>query len=396
MAPALRYFFWLGMTVLTLVVATTAICVVADPYRFFDAPTTGWTALKPRAYQQSDLAKTYMLARTRPATILLGNSRVEVGLDPQSPEWPAYLRPVFNAALAGHDLFSALLFLQDDLALKTPKLAVVGLDFQDFIQAGKGAAAPPVGAAELRMMVDRNGRPNPLRHRQVLADALSSTLTIDALTDSLITLAQQNSSTGTTLTDRGFNPLHEYIAAVRQHGARSLFEQKEADYEKQYRTFKPADFAKPLENPEFHYLVAIIRACASHRVRLILFTYPYHSAYFALLHRAGLWRSFEAWKRALNEVVGQTTARTGGDVRLFDFAQESAFSNEPVPPANDRTSQLRWYWEAGHFKSALGEKIIARILQQGTSPLSFGHEMKLTANGVPPASAMRQVAEHAR
>lgn len=226
------------------------------------------------------------------------------------------------------------------------------------------------------MRADRNGVANPRRDLQIWSDAVASTLTIDALTDSLMTLAQQNASTGATMTAAGFNPLREYLAIVRREGAHSLFAQKQAMYESQYRSFRPSDFRKPQDNPEFRYLISIVKACAAHHVRLIVFTYPYHAQYFELLRSAGLWQSFEAWKDALVRTLARTAANTGGDVRLFDFAQVNRISSEPIPETGDMHTQMRWYWEAGHFKSALGDKLIARMMgkQNGLGALLLGSD----------------------
>jgi hypothetical protein len=355
----------LAVTIITLSVAAVVLTVLVDPYRFFGtAPVAGWTSLKPRASQQSDLAKTYMLARARPTTLLLGNSRVEVGLDPGSSGWPAGLRPVFNAALAGHGLFSALLFLQDDLALKPPKLVVLGVDFQDFIQSGNDSSEPLENAAERRMLADRSGTTNGTREIQVWADAITSTLSINAVTDSVTTLLLQNPSRDPTLTPDGFNPLHDYDYIVRHEGAYNLFAQKLDAYEAQYRVFHPSDFRDRGKNPQFRYLMAIARACAKHRIRLIILTYPYHARYFAMLHALNLWPSFVSWKRALNRSVDDMKAEPGSEVRLFDFAQESAVSREPVPPPGDRRTQMRWYWEAGHYKSELGDRLVTRMMER--------------------------------
>ena len=286
---ALRYLLAAGLTILVFGIVSAVLAVCVDPYRMFGTRgIEGWTALKPRAYQQSDLAKTYMLQRARPRTLLLGNSRVEVGLDPQSAAWPARLKPVFNAAEAGHDLFTALLFLQQDIALKPPTLVVLGVDFQDFIASGDDPADPPVGPNEMRMLVARNGTPNRASAFAYWQDAHISTLTIDAISDSILSLASQNRSSGVTMTADGFNPLHEYRAAVRSEGAYSLFAQKQAAYLAQYSGFHASDFRIPQQNPQFRYLARILLAAAAHKCNLVIFIYPYHVRYLEMLHQLGL------------------------------------------------------------------------------------------------------------
>ena len=73
-----------------LAVITFVFTIFADPYRMFGTPTIrGLTELKPRAFEKLSIAKTYQLERIAPKTLLLGNSRTEIGLDPMSGQFPA-------------------------------------------------------------------------------------------------------------------------------------------------------------------------------------------------------------------------------------------------------------------------------------------------------------------
>src|SRR5438046_123959 len=122
---------WAGVTAFALMALAAAAAIVVNPYwNHGTAPITGWTALKPRAYQEALIAKTAQLDRIAPKTLLLGNSRVEIGLDPESRNWPAGAGPVFNAAQAGRSLFTSQLMLREAISVSAPKLAVVGIDFQ--------------------------------------------------------------------------------------------------------------------------------------------------------------------------------------------------------------------------------------------------------------------------
>jgi len=117
----LTYFGWIAGTMALLAISVVFLTVATDPYRTFGTPAiTGWTALKPRAYQQIGMAKLYQLDRIAPQTLILGNSRAEIGLDPASPLWPVALRPAFNAAVAGGSAYTSLLKLREDLAVRPP------------------------------------------------------------------------------------------------------------------------------------------------------------------------------------------------------------------------------------------------------------------------------------
>src|SRR6185437_9824842 len=267
-----RYLIWGGTTVVVLALAVVALTVFVDPYRTFGTPTLrGWTELKPRIYQQAGLAKTYQLDRVAPRTVLLGNSRVEIGFDPASALWPTNAQPVFNAAEAGKDLFTALIMLQEAIAVGHLKTAVLGVDFQDFLQRSYNgnSGLRPSGPDELRLLVDRSGRPNHARFLQVWRDWVTSTLTIDAVTDSLETLLDQSSYASTTMTPSGFNPLHEYRLYAARDGYYALFAHSANMYAEQYSRYALPNFSDPSTIANARYLREILDLANTHRIREI-------------------------------------------------------------------------------------------------------------------------------
>src|SRR6266566_87348 len=125
----------LAATTCGLALITIVLAIWVDPYRMYGTPVMqGWTEFRPKIYQQSGIAKTYQLDRVAPTTLLLGNSRVEIGFDPESRQWPAGARPVFNAAQAGKGLTTVLAMLREAIAVHAPKTVVLGLDILDFLQ----------------------------------------------------------------------------------------------------------------------------------------------------------------------------------------------------------------------------------------------------------------------
>lgn len=374
-----RYILWVAGTIVVLTALSILLDVLVDPYRVFGTPVVaGWTRLKPQIYEHTGVAKTYQLEKVSPRTVLLGNSRVEVGFDPTSLEWPADARPVFNAGEAGQDLFTALYMMREAIATGRLKTALVSIDFLDFLQTQyyDNFTLPPVGAAERRLLVDREGRPNGARTLQMWRDRLAATLTIDAVTDSVETIFDQNPRTATTMTQLGFNPLNEYRLFVERSGYYELFAQKNETYTREYRRFKPPDFAHPLHIMNYHYLLMLLQLAKAHDVNLILFTPPYHAEYLEMLRKVGLWPSFEAWQRMLAGAV-ETAQRDSVRVALFDFSVYDRFTTEPVPPPNDLKSRMRWYWESAHYKSALGDEMLKAFFHDGGD---FGY--KLTAENV--------------
>ena len=371
-APA--YLLTMAGTIAVLAIATIAFTIAVDPYRMFGTPTVrGLTELKPRAAEQMSIAKTYQLERVAPKTLLLGNSRTEIGLDPTSRQFPPEQRAVFNAAYAGRDVCTSLLMLRDAIAVRVPENIILAVEFQDILSvpsALSGPAAKPSsqpGEAERRLLVDDSGHRNPAREWQVWKDRFAATLTIDALLDSVTTLLNQNPARSATMTPLGFNPLHEYRDFVARSGYHTLFAAKMADYRRQYAAFAKPDFAHP--SPTMARMdacfLALARLAIEHRIPLTLYIHPYHADFLDMLDHFGFWTSFEDWKRHLvAQVAGLRSDET--EIRIIDFSGYNEFTTEPVPAAGDTTSEMRWYWEPGHYKSALGEHILERIIHGRT------------------------------
>ncbi len=360
---ALRFLLWMGGTVVGLCCLVIVLTIVVDPYRLYDTPTiAGWTVQKPRLDEHQFASKLGQIERLHPNTLLLGNSRVEVGIDPESAQWRAADQPVYNAALAGQGLGPAADLLRDAFAVHPPRLVVVGLDILDFLERPDAPPLPPtvIGPDERRLLVDRAGKPNPARPLQRLRDYFTATITLDAVIDSLATVFDQDPETATTITPLGFDPQHEYRVFAARQGYYALFQQKNDIYWSQYRHHPAADFVEPFRYASFRQLEEIISLCRVHKTKLILFIHPYHADYLDLLQGVGLWPTFENWKRALVRVAEPEIRNA--DLLLFDFSGYNIFSTERVPPPGDRHTVMRWYWEAGHYKAALGDEMLARML----------------------------------
>ena len=255
----LSFFAWFGGTVVGLACLAVVLGVAVDPYRMYGtAAVPGWTALKPRIYNQAGIAKTYQLERVGPRTLLLGNSRVEIGLDPESSRWPAGAHPVFNAALAGTNLHTSLDMLRDAFAAHPLQTVFLGLDFLDFLQMPDSLPSRPqsIGPDELRLLVDSDGKPNPGRPLQVWRDRIAATLTIDAILDDLATLVDQDRVTSETMTPLGFNPLNEYRLFAARQGYYALFAQKNDIYKVSIGTIRRPTSPSPRVLPAFDICTA--------------------------------------------------------------------------------------------------------------------------------------------
>jgi hypothetical protein len=121
-----------------------SLVVLVDPYYAFGSPNfPGINVVRPLYEDHVLVAKPYQVRRTRPDAIILGSSRVEVGLDPRHPGWAG--KNVFNFGLPSATSYEVMLAFLHAQATQPLKQAVVGLDFfayniffprnQDYLEA---------------------------------------------------------------------------------------------------------------------------------------------------------------------------------------------------------------------------------------------------------------------
>jgi hypothetical protein len=85
-----------------------------------------------------------------------------------------------------------------------------------------------------------------------------------------------------------------------------------------------------------------------------------------MMEFAGLSDAFSNWKAQLIDLVEQARTRNPGlVVGLWDFSGFAGPRCEPIPKAGDRTTVTQWYWEGGHLKRSLGERMLATMLSSG-------------------------------
>ena len=347
--PFRLYSALFGAVVTSLVTMAFLFNALIDPYGMNGlVEVEGVNTVKPRSYTHGRMAKRARAERVvGPRTALLGNSRVDVGFDPLSDLWPERLQPIVNLGIPGDGmdgLLESYAFATRELGVRT---VVIGLDFFDFL-----SDAPATGIA----------LPDPDRFgRATFGNRAAAYLSLTALKDSGRTLLAQGDPYAPTMTSRGFNPMHHYtpIVALEGHAALAAqkIEQNAANYLSRPHTLFAADGspAAPLVK-----LKLLLDDAQANGVELVLFTYPYHVQLLDMVRQAGLWPVLQGWKRVL-AAHGDRWRSTGRELPIWDFATYSPWTTEPVPAPGDRQATMRWYWEPGHFKSALGEIVIGHM-----------------------------------
>lgn len=367
-----RYLRLWGLAVLALLLGAMSFNYWVDPYGLYRPRQAGdW---KPHAATQGELVKPYLVLRHLPRTLILGNSRAEVGFDPADVAWPDAYRPVFNLALPGTGTRVARRLFEHVLAGHPPAALVLGVDFMDFLVSPDAQGGDP--QMTRRLLVAPGGQPNPRRWLQMLHDGASTLASLDALIHSLDTLRLQARTGVADLTADGFNPMRDYEEIARREGYFALFRQRDVENIRAYRK-RPKNLYSlgSRSSPPFEDVSAILDAARAHRIPVQVVIYPYHAHLLEILRITGFWDLFEEWKRELVRRIDQGDPQ--GAV-LWDFSGYHRYALEAVPAAHDRSTAVHWYWEAGHFKKELGHLILERIL--GGKDEDFG--VRLTRENV--------------
>ncbi len=340
----------------TLLLALVAgLSVIVDPYDYWGTPpVSGVNVWRPASGKHLAVVKQRQYARADFTAIVAGNSRVGVGLDPADAAWPASVRPVYNLGLPGQGPDGVV-----DAAIRAaerhkPRAIYLGVDFIDFRIAPDQWASGP-----------RPKAPATAAWRETLA----VTLSLDALSDTILSLAGQHRSNGPHIRPDGFNNLAEYNDLVAQDGHFILFEQRNRENVARYVTGpKAVAYPGPGRHGAWDALARLAAYAKAHDIALVLFTYPYHAELRLSLDVAGLAPAYADWVRRLADFGARHA------VPVYYFSGLTPQTQETVPPRGDRETRLRYYWEAGHFKAALGSLMIADMA--GLAPPRLGQRLQ--------------------
>lgn len=365
-----NYYSYLRAFALSAAVASGvggAINFLIDPYDLFGATTyENLNTLKPASTERVRVVKPYQADRVNATTVIGGNSRPEMGLDPESNCWMNSEKPVFNAAVPGATLRLQTLFAMH-AARPSTKLMLHGLDFSDFVRADIISSATNETTqsrdpTQARLIVAGIAERDTGHFLQRTKDRMTALFSLTTVADSVSTIFAQRNANSATRTKLGFNPARDYFDIIRTEGQHVLFDHKNQSIR--------STFSKPLILDElpgdpsspFNALQDLISWSRRQNIRLILFINPYHVDYLNEINIAGHWNLLETWKRRLVAI-----AELEG-IELWDFNTLDEYSTETPPPPGNRVSALKWFWEPAHYRAELGELMLSSMLQRPCVP----------------------------
>jgi hypothetical protein len=344
-----------------------------DPYMLFHSPEIdGFNRYKTDLYKHTRLSVAHNLWDASPENLLVGSSRVHFGFDTTAP-FPDG-NHYFNVGLLGISMYEMTRYLQHAESRQPVRRLLIGLDmfmFNRHVQINESFS-------EARLAVTPDDQFNNVFWTTSLRDKFQALFTYDALQTSVRTVAKQSLANKYGI--GGFEGEAISLARdVKKHGPRTAFHRVQGEYPEKWcpqplHTFELGDSNDP-KSPLGQYR-ALLRLAHQRQTELHLFITPSHAYLWEAMDRTGLWPTFEEWKRALVRINEEEATRAGRPAYpLWDFSGYNPYTTEDVPEQGS-TNLMQWYWEASHFRPALGEKVVSRIFHTKGEEADFGNLMR--------------------
>lgn len=295
-------------------------------------------------------------ARARDAsarTVILGTSRAQSGIPVDHPSFTPARRPVVNLALGGASVEQMRLTLVHAHTSSPLREAIVGLDLEAFLDAGRSDFDPAVFA----------GNPESL-------PASLASLRRNLARTTLYAAIREHWGIGGDL-------MPESIDAPAAEGAPQENGQRVVVWTTEFRNFHgrlPSLFPGPGMHADavgdskrqaaMTAFGELLRYARREGIALHLFISPVHARYLDWYRRVGWWSLYEGWKRGLvAEIEREAREQHGGKpFVLWDMSGFRGPAAEAVPRLADTTSRMQWYLETSHYNAQLGTRILDVVL----------------------------------
>lgn len=341
-----RYSINILKIILGILLATTIFNFAVNPYGVWHNVTIKYfNQVKPAKNNNVKLFKAIDIAKIKPEIIILGSSRTEFGLDPNHPAL-GHEKNSYNLGLTGTNMYEVMRYFQHAIAIQ-PKLkkVVLGIDFLMFNKYNENTPD---------FSENRIGNQNI-----TYQDFLDTLVSVNALSASLKTIIvniQEPNATG-YFYPNGQRDVNYYIEHdYRNKSYKKIFESIILRFLK-----IPYLYGKyQLSEASLNHLKTIVDICQDRDIELKIFISPAHATQWETIRVAGLWETFEQWKR---EVVKITP--------VWDFSGYNSITTEPI------SKDMQNYIESSHYRPIVGDLILNQIFQyhQERVPKNFGRMM---------------------
>jgi len=158
-----------------------------------------------------------------------------------------------------------------------------------------------------------------------------------------------------------------------------LFKQKQDELEQRFLQKGLSIYDSKQWSVELEAVKRAVELSIKKNIQLTIFINPYHYIYLETIRNAGYWNEFEVFKKSLTQLIEQYG---NNRITLWDFSLYSDYSVSPVPKNGDKIREFNWFWEPAHYKSELGELMLAEIFEKNCLEHTPPVGIKLTRKNI--------------
>jgi hypothetical protein len=342
---------------------------MVDPYGLFSPDgSPGWNDQKAHAYHQDRLFKVADVTRTKPDALLIGTSRVGMGMDPGHPALAEFT--AYNFGLTGAKMEEVRRNLQHVQSVRDQRLVLLGLDFFMFDEA----SGPYPAFRGDRLRTDANGK---LQLTSYYADLPPALWSWEATEASLDTISDSAEGIRAPRYDQGRFDDSPWEPNLAAQGHYVQFFMREKDFMQAFLDFRFKD--RHGRSRQLAAFADCLRDCHRNGTDLRLFIAPIHARMLEVIRACDQWAASEEWRRDLARLNEEVAAEFDAEpFPLWDFTGYNELTAEVVPDFMDVQTRMRYYWEGSHFRKEMGDRVMDVILDHPTPtplPPGFGRRM---------------------
>lgn len=362
-----RYLFLLMAFSAGAFLLLSTINYFIDPYGIYQLEHD-YFPRKVAAADKGRTVKPYQALNVKPHTVLVGNSRVEIGM----PVVHAFYqnKPVYNMGLPGAGLSMQYAYARHVINnSNSVKQVVIALDFLDFTSRPDNIITSTDNSNWLWRLQGFDSKHLSDKRRYV-AEQISLLFSLSALTDSVKTVVAQNHNLN-ALNLHGFNDGKLYHFHVANEGFGALYQQKLQELDQRLSS-QPLIFSH--QSYHLHELDSFITELKQQNIAVYLLINPYQQPYLSKLTQYQLDDHLQNWKTQLAKLA------MNHGLSLFDFAITSSLVTQIVDPASKTAADSRYFWEPAHYRPAFGELILESLLKADCEQLCLIKKTRCNSN----------------
>lgn len=327
-----------------------AATYLLDPYGIY-AHVDDAFPRKVSAADKGRTVKPYQALKSTPFTVLVGNSRIEIGMPVEHAFYQA--KPVYNMGLPGASINMQYGYAMHAInSSSSVKQVVIAVDFLDFTSRADNIATSTDNSSWQWRLQGLNSE-SFADKRRYIAEQISLLFSLSALTDSVKTIVAQQHNVN-ALNRFGFNDGRVYNFHVVSEGFGALYRQKTQELDQRLGSQQLVFNRQSYHLSELDRFITELK---QQNIAVYLLINPYQQPYLDQLAKYHLDEHFAAWKAQMAQLAKQH------QLPLFDFAISSTLVTDVVAPNSKVAEDSPYFWEPAHYRPAFGDLMLNSLLK---------------------------------